>query len=92
MIGLSMVKPEKRYIDETVKLSARSYATLVIKPKLSRKKQEKLVQDFNKFLNEKREQYNSLFLTNYRESKDIARKRISFGLVYQIVNFLLNQS
>ena len=32
----------------------------------------------NKFLNEKRDEYNSLFLTNYRESNSIARKRISF--------------
>jgi hypothetical protein len=30
-----------------------------------------------------------LFLTNYRESKDIARKRISFDLVYLIVGYLL---
>ena len=37
---------------------------------------------FTKLLNEYREKYNSLFLTNYRESKDIARKRISFDLVY----------
>ena len=36
-----------------------------------------------------REKYHSLFLTNYRESKDIARKRISFDLVYQIVGHLL---
>lgn len=33
------------------------------------------------------ELYNSSKITNYRESKDIARKRISFSLVYQIVGF-----
>ena len=29
------------------------------------------------------------FMTNYRESKDIARKRISFDLVYSIVEYIL---
>ena len=45
----------------------------VIEPKLCIDKQKILVDKFNKYLNEKREKYNSLFLTNYRESK---RKRI----------------
>lgn len=36
-----------------------------------------------------RTKYNSLFLTNYRESKKIARKRISFDLVYNIVGMFL---
>jgi hypothetical protein len=92
MIGLSIVEPEKRYLDDTKNLSARSYATLVIDPPISKIKQKKLVKKFNDFMKEKREQYNSLFLTNYRESKDMARKRISFSLVYQITNFLLHQS
>ena len=52
-------------------------------------KQIELVEKFNKFLDERRKKYNSLFLTNYRESKDIARKRISFDLVYLIVGYLL---
>ena len=78
------------YIDNTPNLSARTYATLVIQPVLSALQQKKLVQDFNEFLEAKREKYHSLFLTNYRESKDIARKRISFDLVYQIVEFILD--
>ena len=36
------------------------------------------VDKFNEYLNTRREQYHSLFLTNYRESNDISRKRISF--------------
>jgi hypothetical protein len=48
-----------------------------------------LVEKFNTYLNTHREKYNSLFLTNYRESNTIARKRISFGLVYEICNYLL---
>ena len=91
-IGLKIVddKIRDKYIDNTPKLSARSYAILVIKPKITIIQQEKLVELFNNFLNEKRDNCNSLFLSNYRESKDIARKRISFTLVYEICNYLLN--
>lgn len=89
-ISLSIVDNDKIYIDTTPNLSARSYATLVIKPKLSIDLQHKLVVDFNRFLNNKRNLYNSLFLTNYRESNSLARKRISFTLVFQIVNYLLS--
>ena len=89
-ISLSMVSDNDIYIDNTPNLSARTYATLVIQPAISVERQRKLVHDFNEFLTTKREKYNSLFLTNYRESKDIARKRISFDLVYQIVEYILD--
>ena len=89
-ISLSIVKDCDRYIDETTNLSARSYATLVITPELTIQNQKKLVSKFNKFLNKLRNEYHSLFLTNYRESNTIARKRISFKLVFNIVNYLLN--
>ena len=91
-IGLKIVddKIRDKYIDNTPKLSARSYAILVIKPKITIIQQQKLVELFNNFLNEKRNNCNSLFLSNYRESKEIARKRISFTLVYEICNYLLN--
>lgn len=81
----------EKYIDDTENLSARTFATLVISPMLSIEKQKELVIKFNEFLNKKREKYNSLFLTNYRESKDIARKRISFSLVYEIINYLITK-
>ena len=89
LIGLSIVEDDDRYIDNTYNLSARSYATLVINPELSLDEQKKLVVRFNDFMKEKRELYHSLFLTNYRESNSIARKRISFSLVYEIVNHLI---
>ena len=73
------------------KISSRTYATLTITPKISDDIQKKIVDDFNKYLNEKRDKYNSLFLTNYRESKKIARKRISFDLAYKIVGMLLKK-
>lgn len=90
-IGLSIVSNDKVYVDNTPKLSSRTYASLSIVPEITLEVQEKLVEKFNNFLNEHREKYHSLFLTNYRESKDIARKRISFDLVYKIVGKLLDQ-
>lgn len=88
-IGLKMVSENERYIDTTPNLSARTYATLVISPEIDHIKQTQLVEKFNKFLNDYRKKYHSLFLPNYRENKDIARKRISFDLVYKIVSHIL---
>lgn len=90
-IQLNIVDDNNIYVDNTDNLSARSYASLIIKPKLSIDSQKILVKKFNTFLNAQRIKYNSLFLTNYRESNTIARKRISFNLVFIIVNYLLNE-
>jgi len=90
-IGLSYVEDKDIYIDNTPNQSARTYATLQIEPIINEEKQKKLIESFNKYLSEHREKYNSLFLTNYRESKDIARKRISFDLVYSITEYLLDR-
>jgi hypothetical protein len=90
-IGLSYVATtEDLYIDNTPNQSSRTYATLIITPAISQDQQRALVEKFNTFLAEQRKKYHSLFLTNYRESKDIARKRISFDLVYSIVEYLLD--
>ena len=91
-IALSFVdeKIKNKYIDNTPKLSARSFAILVIKPSLNVEEQKNLIVQFNMFININREKYNSLFLSNYRESNSISRKRISFGLVYEICNYLLS--
>jgi hypothetical protein len=90
-INLSIISNNDIYIDETPNETARTYATLIIEPYINLDNQKKLVKLFNDYLNEKREKYNSLFLTNYRESKDIARKRISFDLIYNIVQYLLEK-
>ena len=89
-INLSYVSNNDIYIDETPNQTARTYATLIIEPSITKKQQKKLVNKFNNFLEEYRIKYNSLFLNNYRESKDIARKRISFDLVYLIVEYILD--
>ena len=85
-IGLKMIRDEEKFIDKTEKLSARSYATLVISPKIDSVRQQELVDKFNLFMREKRQHYNSLFLTNYRENN---RKRISFELAFRICSYLL---
>lgn len=88
-IGLSIVEPEKIYVDETPNQTARTYASLIIEPPISAEKQQELVTRFNRHMEVQRKKYCSLFLANYRESKDIARKRISFDLVYLLVGYIL---
>lgn len=87
-IKLEYVSDDKIYYG---KISSRTYATLTITSKISDEIQKKIANDFNEYLNNLREKYNSLFLTNYRESKKIARKRISFDLAYKIVGMLLKK-
>ena len=89
-LGFKLVADEDRFIDKTDKLSARSYATLIIHKKLTLSQQGKLVKKMNSFIKSKREEYNSLFLTNYRESNSIARKRISFDLAFKICGYMLS--
>jgi hypothetical protein len=79
-------KEIEKFTDFTKDLTFRSYAVLVIKPKLSPEQQKQLVNDFNLFLNSKRKTTRSLFLANFR---DKYRKRISFDLVYRIISHLL---
>ena len=85
-INASFVNNEWIYVDNTKNKSARSYLSLLIKPKVSLATQKKLVTLFNSFLNEKRKEFFSLFLSQYRE---LERKRISFKLVYNIFSYLL---
>jgi len=87
-IKLEYVSNEKIYYG---KISSRTYATLTITPSISEDIQKKIAIDFNNYLDDKRDKYNSLFLTNFRESKKIARKRISFDLAYKIVGMLLQK-
>ena len=90
-LGFKVVENEKIFIDNTPKLSARSYATLCINKEISLEKQEELVIKMNNYIKNLREKYYSLFLTNYRESNTIARKRISFDLAFNICNYILTE-
>ena len=81
---------QKGYI-YPAKECSRTYATLRITGKeLSEEDQIKLSHLFHTFLEQKRNETWSLFLPQYRESKEYARKRIPFELVYRIVNHLIS--
>ena len=69
---------------------SRTYATLCIQgKKLSSEEQKKVCLEFNALVEKKRSETWSLFLPQYRESKEYARKRIPFELAYTIVLHLL---
>ncbi len=74
------------------KPTSRTYASINIDPQIGIDKQKEVVSRFNQWMEELRTKYNSMFLTNYRESKDISRKRISFDLAYQMIGYLLNDT
>jgi len=90
-LGFNIVNDHNIFVDNTPNLSARSYATLVINKSLTIEEQGILVKKMNDYINIQREKYNSLFLSNYRESNTIARKRISFDLAFRICNYILSQ-
>lgn len=69
---------------------SRTYASLRIQGRtLTEEEQEDICKKFNTFLEEKRRDTWSLFLPQYRESKEYARKRIPFELAYTIVGHLV---
>ena len=71
------------------KESSRAYATLIINGKLLTDEQQKLLASkFNDMIEKARTETWSLFLSNYRESKEYARKRISFELAYRLLSYL----
>lgn len=63
--------------------SDRIYATLTCKKPLSQKQEEYLIKEFNQKLENFRQQYYDLSMTNYR---DYNRKRISFTFAYQLMS------
>jgi hypothetical protein len=67
------------------KQSSRHMIYLVFKKPVSIVEQERIIKLFNKEINELRDVYSSLFLTNYRDNN---RKRISFDFVYKFINYL----
>ena len=70
--------------------TSRTYATLCLYGKiLTNEEQKDLSIKFNEFVNQKRKETWSLFLPQFRESKEYARKRIPFELAYDIVLHLI---
>jgi hypothetical protein len=70
--------------------SSRTYATLCIQGRtLSAEEQQTICTQFNALIEKKRTETWSLFLPQFRESKEYARKRIPFELAYTIVLHLI---
>ncbi|KAA6204389.1 MAG: class I SAM-dependent methyltransferase [Candidatus Tokpelaia sp.] len=65
--------------------TSRNQIQLVLPPYVSIREQEQLINLFNRELNAKRQEYYSLFMTNYRDKN---RKRISFNFAYKLLNYL----
>ena len=83
-IGLENIKA--RGIKGLVSIkTSRNQIQLIFPDSVSVEEQEKLIALFNKELNEARETYGSLFMTNFRDND---RKRISFGFAYDFLNYL----
>lgn len=69
---------------------SRTYATFRISGKeLNETEQIQLCKEFNEFIEDKRKATWSLFLPQFRESKEYARKRIPFELAYRIFLHLI---
>lgn len=69
---------------------SRTYATLIIRGKvLTSNQQKNICELFNLFIEDKRKQTWSLFLPQFRESKEYARKRIPFTLAYRIIQHII---
>jgi hypothetical protein len=67
------------------KESSRHMIYLVFDKNIDISEQKKLINIFNKEINELRDKYLSLFLTNYRDND---RKRVGFDFVYKYLNHL----
>lgn len=67
----------------------RAKITLCIEPAISEDRQMRLVEAFAERLGSLRDRFHSLFLVQYRDSKEYARKRIPFELAYRLVGHLL---
>jgi len=66
-------------------LTSRNQISLLFPETVSKSEQEELIDLFNKKLTEKRAEYFSLFMTNYRDKN---RKRPSFNFIYKFINYL----
>lgn len=70
------------------KNSDRTYATFTSKIKLTQEQEKQLIIEFNKQLEEFRNKYYDLSLTNYR---DYNRKRIGFTFAYQLLTKIYDE-
>ena len=73
------------------KESDRTFATLVMDKVYTKQQEKKICHEFNSILEKYRKKYNSMFLTNYRNSSTYARKRISFDVSYKLISYIIKK-
>ena len=73
------------------KESDRTFATLIMDKVYTRQQEEKICEEFNSILEKYRQMYNSMFLTNYRNSSTYARKRISVDVAYKLISYIIKK-
>jgi len=74
------------------KESDRSFATLIMDKNYTKEQEIKICERFNTILEYYRSKYNSMFLTNFRNSTtSYARKRISFDVAYKLISFIIKK-
>lgn len=71
------------------KESSRHMIHLMFSQSISIENQEKIIEIFNNTINDLRDKYSSLFLTNFRDN---GRKRISFDFVYKMINYIYQKN
>lgn len=70
----------------------RSFATLVLDKEYTIEQEEIICKHFNEILENYRNKYNSMFLTNFRNStSSYARKRISFDVAYKLIEYIIKK-
>lgn len=89
-LGFKLVPTHQLFVDRSNNHTRRSYATIILNTDLTMAQQQVLVDRVNAFIHENRVKYNSLFLSNFRDSTSIARKRITFRLAFSICNYILS--
>jgi hypothetical protein len=68
----------------------RTFATITLNKKYTEEQELEICDIFNEVLSIYREKYNSLFLTNFRNStSSYSRKRISFDVAYKLISWII---
>lgn len=82
------------HIDKTPNKTERTFCSFKFGDvKITENEERFLIIKFNEILEKYREKYNSLFLTNFRNSsKSYARKRISFDVAYNIASHIIEEN
>lgn len=80
------INPNPLYAKE----SDRTFATIVSSSPLTWVDEEEIAKEFNRILEGYRAKYNSLMLTNYRNSSaSYARKRIDFTTAFNLIEYIM---